>query len=407
MPWPRVILHVDMDAFFVACEMRRDPSLIGKPVIVGGDPGGRGVVSTASYEARKFGIHSAMPSSVAHRLCPHALFIRGHFNDYVETSRRLHTIFEEMTPAVQMASLDEAYLDLTGTERLWGPPENAAVRLRQRVVEVERLTASVGVATTKCVAKIASDFNKPDGMTIVQPGEEVAFLAPLPLRRLPGVGPKSFDRLAAFGVRTIGDLAAMGEAKLNALFGDPGRSLWARSVGKDRGEVETDTERKSLGRETTFDVDVTDAEALHATLSRLAEDIGTRLRRKGLSAHRVTLKLRSPNFHTITRAKTLPQATNLELDLLHAGRDLLKRNWKPGQPIRLIGLTTSGLVSDELQMDLLGDERREREIKLSQALDSIRERHGRGVIRRGTSAPPRGDGNLPPWETGGRMQDDV
>lgn len=396
-----------MDAFFVACEVRRDPSLAGKPVIVGGKPTGRGVVSTASYEARKFGIHSAMPSSRAHRLCPDALFVRGHFDDYIETSRRLHAIFDEMTPSVQMASLDEAYLDLTGTERLWGTPEVAAVRLRQRIAESERLTASVGVGTTKCVAKIASDFQKPDGMTIVQPGEEAAFLAPLPLRRLPGVGPKSFEKLAVFGVKTIGDLAAMGEERLEALFGDAGRSLWARSIGRDRGEVETDTERKSLGRETTFDVDLTEEDQVHATLSRLAEDVGTRLRRKGFTAHRVTLKLRSPDFHTITRAVTLPQATNLDLDLLSAGRDLLRKNWKPGQPIRLIGLTTSGLVTDEPQLDLLGDERREREANLSRALDTIRERHGRGVIRRGTSAPPRGDGNLPPWETGGRMQDDV
>ncbi len=397
----RTVLHIDMDAFFVSCEVRRDPSLAGKPVIVGGSPDGRGVVASASYEARAFGIHSAMPSSRARRLCPDALFIRGHFDDYVETSRRLRTIFEEITPLVEMASLDEAYLDMTGTERLWGTPTEAAKRLRDRVEESEGLPCSLGIGATKTIAKIASDHDKPRGLVVVPPGEEAAFLAPLPLRRLPGVGPKTHERLARQGLKTVGDLTRLGPEKLEAQFGQAGKVLWARAVGRDRGEVTPHTTRKSLGHETTFDVDVADLEAATATLSRLAEDVAARLRAKGLAAHRVTLKLRRHDFETFTRAATLPTPTNLETDLFAAGKRLLRRHWAAAAPIRLLGLTASALVEDQRQLDLIDGASQERLRALAAACDAIRSRHGTGAIRRATSTPRRGGGEAPPWETGG------
>jgi DNA polymerase-4 len=399
----RLILHVDMDAFFVACEVRRDPSLAGKPLIVGGNPDGRGVVATASYEARKFGIHSAMPSSQAKRRCPHAIFVRGHFEDYVETSGRLRTLFEEFTPVVEMASLDEAYLDLSGTARLWGSPVETAERLRARIQEKENLPASFGIATTKGVAKIASDLHKPNGLTWVPPGEEAEFLAPLSLRRLPGVGPKTLERLQGWGIKTIGDLAAVGQEKLSASLGQAGEGLWRRAVGRDTGEVHPNSERKSLGRETTFDIDVKDMGEATATLSRLAEEVGERLRRKGFRAHRLTLKIRDTDFHTVTRALTFSTPTQLDGDLFSAARTLLEKNWTNRAPLRLLGISTSGLVQEETQLDLIADADRERQGALAAACDSIRARHGAGAIRRGSSTP--GKGALPPWETGGAMAD--
>jgi DNA polymerase IV len=401
----QTIMHVDMDAFFVACEVRRDPSLAGKAVIVGGNPDGRGVVCSASYEARRFGVRSTMPSSRARRLCPEALFLRGQMEDYVETSRRLRALFEEVTPVVEMASLDEAHLDLTGTERLWGPPRTIAERLRDRIQEAESLPASFGVGTTKTIAKIASDWKKPRGLVIVEPGQEAEFLAPMPLRRLPGIGPKTHERLAGWGLKVIGDLADLGPERLAQVFGEAGRDLWARAVGQDTGRVTPSRERKSVGRETTFDTDVDDMETALATLSRLAEDVASRLRVKGFSAQHLTLKLRHSDFQTLTRATTFPTPTNLETDLIDAARDLLRRHWTRRVRLRLLGLSCSGLVEDVPQLDLLEGPSRERQAHLASAIDAIRKRHGAEAIRRGSSAPPRGDTALPPWETGGQEAD--
>lgn len=398
----RTILHVDMDAFFVACEVRRDPALAGKPVIVGGDPRGRGVVASASYEARQFGIHSAMPAREAHRRCPQAIFLRGHFEDYVQTSRRLRTLFEEVTPVVEMASLDEAYLDLTGTERLWGAPIRVAERLRRRIAETEHLPCSMGLAATRGVAKIASDHAKPRGLLWVWPGHEAAFLAPMPVNRLRGVGPKTHERLRAWGIRTIGDLARLGAGPLTEAFGAMGEELHLAAIGQDRGEVHPNAERKSLGHETTFDTDIDDLDTALATLSRLAEDVASGLRRRGLAAHRVTLKVRQSDFQTFTRAHTFAAPTNLETELFHAAADLLRRAWKGGTRLRLLGISASGLIEDQPQLDLLADASRERLGALARAVDAIRRRHGAEAIRRASSAVLKEGGTLPPWETGGR-----
>ncbi|NUP89465.1 MAG: DNA polymerase IV [Candidatus Sumerlaeia bacterium] len=398
---PRTILHVDMDAFFVACEVRRDPTLAGKPVIVGGRPGGRGVVASCSYEARRQGVRSAMPSSQAVRLCPGAIFVRGHSRDYVETSRRLRALFLELTPLVEMASLDEAYLDLTGTEHRWATPADAALHLRERIRQTEGLPVSFGIAPTKNVAKIASDAGKPEGLVWVRPGEAAGFLAPRPIQHLRGVGPKTAERLQARGLRTIGDVAALGPERLRAMFGSHGEDLWLRATGQDAGEVTPDSERKSLGHETTFDHDLSDEDSLLATLSRLAEDVAAGLRARGLTAQRVTLKLRDSAFQTVTRAATLPTATSHDDPILEAARDLFLRQWRRGSRVRLLGVTASSLADDRQQLDLIDAPAGERMEALERAVDAIRAKHGQESIRRASSALRRDGESLPPWEAGG------
>lgn len=394
----RSILHVDLDAFFVAVEQARDPSLRGRPVIVGGDPRGRGVVATASYEARRYGIHSGMPLATARRLCPGALFLRGDFARYEEASRAFHALLRRYTPLVEPAGLDEAYLDLTGCEPVAGAPLDAARRVRARVRQELSLIASVGVATSKTVAKIASDAAKPDGLLEVPPGQEAAFLAPLPVRRLPGVGPQVEAALAAIGVRTLGRLASLPEARLRGLFGRHGPGLAARARGLDPSPVAASAgPPKSVSREGTFARDISEAATLAAVLRSYCESVGADLRRHGRRARSLTLKLRYGDFTTVTRSLTLDRPTHSDDILYRAAEGLLVAALaRDGRALRLIGFGASNLVEDAVQLPL--EEARWQGLeRLDRAGDRLRLRYGRRCLQTGRTlfAPLL---SLRPWD---------
>ncbi len=381
----RSIIHVDMDSFFVSVERLLDPSLIGRPVLVGGDPTGRGVVASASYEARKFGCRSAMPMAQALRLCPDAVVVRGAHGRYLEFSHHVQEVFERFSPLVEMAGLDEAYIDLTGTERLWGPDWKAAENLRAAVLRETRLPCSVGLATNKLVAKVCSSLCKPAGYLRVFPGEEATFLAPLPIRKLPGVGPKTAERLASFGLERIGDIVSLGVETLEGVFGSAGRELWERALGRHEGVVEPEHEAKSIGREHTFEEDVDDPERLLGMLSHLSELVANSLREDEVQARTITLKFRYADFQTHTASRTIPEPTDDEGVILSAARDLLRKHWTRRVRLRLIGVTSSNLVRSGHQLDLFDRERIEQRIRLHEAVDAIRDRHGFLSIERARS----------------------
>ncbi|MDQ2965300.1 MAG: DNA polymerase IV, partial [Chloroflexota bacterium] len=308
----RTILHVDLDAFFAAVEQRDRPELRGKPVIVGGGgPNDRGVVSAASYEARRFGVHSAMPLRQAGRLCPDGVFLPVDGAKYQSASRDVMAVLRRFTPLVEPISIDEAFLDVTGSRKLFGDGETVGRRIKEAVRDEVRLTISVGVASTKLVAKIASDLRKPDGLVVVPPGDEAAFLAPLPISRLWGVGEQTAAALRDYGVRTIGELAALDPEILTRRFGKHGASLAARARGEDTDPVSDRAEAKSIGHEHTFDVDTADRETIERTLLAMAEGVAGRLRASGVKAGTITVKIRDSTFHTITRQRTLPAPTDL------------------------------------------------------------------------------------------------
>jgi DNA polymerase-4 len=380
----RTILHVDLDAFFVAVEQARDPSLRGCPVIVGGDPGGRGVVATASYEARRYGIYSGMPLATAERLCPQAVFLRGDFRRYEEASRAFHALLGRYTPLVEPAGLDEAYLDFSGCEPVAGKPLDAARHIRARVRDELSLAASAGLATSKTVAKIASDAAKPDGLLEVPPGQEAAFLAPLPVRRLPGVGPKVEAVLAGIGVHTLGRLASLPETRLRDLFGRHGPSLAERARGVDLSPVlPLAAPPKSVSREGTFASDISDTAALRAVLRSYCESVGAELRRLRRRARSLTLKLRYGDFTTITRSLTLDQPTHADDVLYQAAETLLEAALaRDGRPLRLIGFGASNLVDDAVQLPL-EEALWQRLERLDRAIDRLRLKHGRLCLQRG------------------------
>src|SRR3989449_2504818 len=314
MAGPRTILHVDMDAFYAAVEQRDRPELKGKPVIVGADPKGgrgRGVVATASYEARAFGVSSAMPISQAWKRCPHGVYLHPDMDKYAAVSRQVMEVLGRFSDWVAQVSIEEAFLDVTGSGRAFGDGETVAARLKAAVRKETRLTASVGVATSKLVAKVASDMRKPDGLVVVPPGTEAAFLAPLPVRRLWGVGPKMEELLARLGVQTIGDLAAVDPKRLERRLGTHGHDLLVLAKGMDEREVVSEpAEARSLGQEHTYDQDTDDPERLRRTLLELADGVARRLRRHGLKSRTVTLKYRDEAFRTFTRAETLASPTD-------------------------------------------------------------------------------------------------
>jgi DNA polymerase-4 len=382
-----VIAHLDMDAFFVEVERLDDPSLRGRPVVVGGDPDARGVVAAASYEARRFGVHSALPLRTAKRLCPQAVFIHHHGARYREASEAVFDLLEAFAPVVEPVSIDEAYLDLTGTERLYGPPAEAVRGLRARIRERTGLPASAGIATSKRVAKIASALAKPDGQRFVPPGGEAAFLAPLAVEVIPGVGKVGARRLHGAGIRTIGDLARMGPARLEAWLGGEGRWLWECSQGIDDSAVEPPGDPKSLGRETTFAEDTGDVELLESTLHHLGERAAARLRRRGMRARTVTVKFRTGAFETFTRARTLDAPTDLDANLISAALALFRTLFREKQGeksrVRLLGVSYSGLSRGPFQMDLIEGEREARQERLVRGLDAIRERFGSEAIIQG------------------------
>jgi len=377
----RTILHVDLDAFFAAVEQRDRPELRGKPVIVGGGgPNDRGVVSTASYEARKFGVHSAMPLRTAGRLCPQGVFLPVDGRKYQAESRRVMAILRRFTPQVQPVSIDEAFLDVTASRALFGDGEAIARSIKVAVHAETGLTISVGVAATKLVAKVASDLRKPDGLVVVPPGEEAAFLAPLPISRLWGVGEKTAAALAEYGVRTIGDLAALPPDALERRLGKHGASLVARAHGIDPDPVAGGEPAKSIGHEHTFDQDTADQEVIERTLLGMADGVAGRLRSSGIRAVTITLKLRDSAFTTITRQISLETPADLTEPIYEAAVTLLRRELH-GQRIRLVGVTASNFRDREqmAMFDAAGDPRRH---AAAEALDRIRDKYGSRAVTR-------------------------
>ncbi|MGO9010554.1 MAG: DNA polymerase IV [Bryobacteraceae bacterium] len=381
----KTFFHLDMDAFFVSVEELFDPALKGKPVVVGGRPNERGVVSAASYAARRFGVHSAMPLRTAYKLCPQAIFVDGHPERYREYSHKVYDVLCGFTPLVEMASIDEAYLDVTGTQRLYGPPLRAAHLLHERVHAATSLNCSIGVAASRLVAKICSDQAKPNGVLWVVPSREAAFLAPLDVRRIPGVGKVSENNLHSLGIRKVGDLAKLDEAFLEQRFGKWGLALAGKAQGLDAGgwfdtEIGAEEGPKSISHEHTFNEDTADVAHLEATLAKLSEMVGRRLREHGLSARTIQLKLRYTDFSTITRAQTVARPTALDTELFEEIRALFHRNWKKGATVRLLGVHVSGWAEEQAQMDLLDDRRHERWQRALAAADHMRDRFGESAV---------------------------
>jgi len=377
----RTIFHVDMDAFFVSVEELFDPSLKGKAVVVGGQRDERGVVAAASYEARRFGVHSAMPLRTAAKLCPHAIFVNGHRERYVECSEKVHRVLMAFTPQVEMASIDEAYLDMTGTERLHGPPLRAAHNLHNKMKSDTQLNCSIGIGVTRLVAKVSSAKAKPHGILWVVPGQESRFLAPLDVRDIPGVGKVTERTLHAMGIHKVGDLSRFQDAYLEQHLGKWGLALAGKARGEDAGgwfdnEVGADIEAKSISHEHTYNEDTADPEKLESTLMRLSEMVGRRLREAGFHARTVQLKLRYKDFTTVTRARSLPQPTQLDTEIFQHIRELFYKNWRKGSQVRLLGVQTSSFEQGEGQTDLLeGDQRRRWQQALS-AADRLRDKFG-------------------------------
>jgi DNA polymerase IV len=375
------ILHVDLDAFYVSMELLRHPELRGKPVIVGWD-GNRGVVSTCSYEARKFGVRSAMPSARAKQLCPQAVFLPPDFSYYGPASAKFHAILRDYTPLVEPAGADEAYLDVSGSEELFGDGEAIARDMKRRILEEVGITASVGVSANKLVSKVASDAAKPDGLVIVPAGEEAAWLAPRKLRDLPMIGPKTAEALAGLGVHTIGELAAVPLQLLQSRFGRHGVELHERALGRFDGPVLAGRgEAKSVSREMTFDADEPDGERLRALLRGQAERIAADLQHQGKSARTVTLKLRFPPFETLSRSVTPPTAMDLADQLYDAAAGLFERAWADHEkrPVRLIGMGATNLQERARQLRLGEDMSADR---VAEAVSAIRERFGDSSLKR-------------------------
>ena len=400
----RTILHVDMDAFYAAVEQRDRPELRGQPVIVGADPHGgkgRGVVSTASYEARRFGVHSALPISQAYRLCPQGIFLPVDMERYLAVSRQVMEELRGVTDLVEPLSIDEAFLDVTGSRRLLGDGEQVARLVKQRILERTRLTASVGVASCKLVAKIASDLRKPDGLVVVPPGTEAAFLAPLPVRRLWGVGPKTEELLFKLGVRTIGDLAALDPARLERRVGSHGLDLQRLARGQDDRPVQADAGgAKSLGQEHTYGADTSDLARLRRTLLELCDGVARRLRQHGLRARTVTLKYRDADFQTVTRAETLADPTDAGEAVFGAIWRLFQRQHRAGQAVRLVGVYTSHF-EERPQLALFAPE----PSPADRLRDAVAERFGPGalvrasLLGRGERRHPEAKAEGPPTET--------
>ena len=385
------ILHVDMDAFFVSVELLERPELRGKPVVVGGQKDQRGVVSAASYEARKYGIHSAMPLRTAGRLCPHAIFLDGHHEKYGEWSDRVATILAKFSPIVEMVSIDEAYLDLAGTERLHGPPLAAADTLLRTITQTTTLPCSGGLATTRLVAKVASDQAKPRGLLWVTPGSEQRFLAPLPVRKIPGIGKVTERALRALGIETVEQIAAAPQEKLEQIFGQWGTALYRKARGGDSYEFVIDAEPKSISHNHTFGEDTDDAGAMTALLSHLSQKACKRLRESGLSTRMLTLTIRYAGFETHTRTKTLAEPTRLDSDIQSVFQELFRVHRDVKRKVRLLGVSLSGLTHGSEQLDLLDAERRAKLEKLTSAADRLRDRFGFGKVQFGGSL--RSDGS--------------
>jgi DNA polymerase IV len=381
----RLVCHVDMDAFFVSVEELFDPSLQGKPVVVGGNRDQRGVVAAASYAARKFGVHSAMPLHTAARLCPSAVFIEGSPHRYREYSRKIFAVLNGFSPQVEMASIDEAYVDLTGTERLWGPPLKMADALHQAIQTEANLKCSLGLASSRLVAKVSSDQAKPNGVLYIVPGQESRFLAPLDVRKIPGVGKRTEASLHNLGIRQVGDLARLEESFLASHFGRWGLALAGKARGEDAGgwfdsAIGEAEDPKSISHEHTFSEDTSDEERLETTLLKLSEMVAKRLREHRLYSRTIQLKLRDEDFSTVTRACTLDHATQLDGEVAVAVIRLFHHAWDGQTPIRLVGVHAGSLQPAEGQLNLLEEPHVARLREAFRSVDHIRARFGENSI---------------------------
>lgn len=382
----KTILHVDLDAFFAAVEQRDNPQWLGQPVVVGADPKagkGRGVVSTCSYEARKFGIHSAMPVSKAYQLCPSAIFVPPNFKKYSEASRAVFKIFYDFTPHIEALSIDEAFLDMTTSAHLFGGVLPAAKRLKEKVCQDVGLTASVGIAPVKFVAKIASDLSKPDGLLEIGEGQVVEFLKPLKIERLWGVGPKTAEILHRLGIQTIGELAQISLEDLRDNFGESGEHLFNLSHGIDARDVVEETDIKSVSHEHTFDRDSGNIEEILAIMLSLSEQVSRRLRKYSLKGRTITVKIRLHGFQTYTRAQTLAERTNFTDVIFGTAKEILQKFFKSGMKVRLIGVKVNNFDDAYVQESLFSDPVDQRREKIHSVVDVIKNKFGEGAIGRG------------------------
>src|SRR5216684_2175031 len=382
----KTIFHVDMDAFFVSVEELFDPSLKGKAVVVGGQRHERGVVSAASYEARKFGVHSAMPLRTAAKLCPQAIFVDGHPDRYRACSEKVHRVLESFSPQVEMVSIDEAYLDMTGTERLHGPPMFAAHKLHQQMKAETQLNCSIGIGSSRLIAKVGSGKAKPHGVLYVVPGQEAKFLAPLQIRDIPGVGKVTEQKLHGLGILTVGDVARLEDTLLEQHLGKWGLALAGKARGEDagawfEGAIGDADPAKSISHEHTYDQDTADSEKIESTLMRLSEMVGRRLREQNVHARTLQLKLRYKDFTTITRAHTLPAPTQLDGEIFAQARTLFRKNWKPGREVRLLGVQASSFEQQVDQMNLLEGGRQQRWKDALAAADRLRDKFGESSVK--------------------------
>jgi len=381
----KIFLHLDMDAFFAAIEQLDHTEYRGKPVVVGADPQGgkgRGVVSTCSYEARKFGIRSAMPISQAYKRCPHAVYVRPRGKRYAQMSRKIMAILSSFSPDIEQISIDEAFLDISSTYKFYGSPEKTAMAMKKRIFDETGLTCSVGVAPSKFVAKIASDLKKPDGLVVVEEGSVRAFLAPLDISRLWGVGPKTLPLLQNLGIRTIGDLAQFSQEKLVQHFGRAGLHFWYLANGIDRRGIETASSHKSISKETTFSQDVDDEAELLKTLNYLCDGLAREMRKKGYRGRTITVKIRLQDFSTFTRSRTFSLATNSSHEIREHATNIFQRFDRQGKKVRLLGISLSHLEAQSSQLDLFETMNDDKKGKIDAIMDEVKEKFGEKSITR-------------------------
>ncbi len=379
MDWPRVIILIDADAFFAAVEIHDHPEYKGKPVIVGATPGTRGVVSTCSYEARKYGVHSAMPISRAYRLCPGGIYLRPNMERYSQVSSAMFAVCDKYSPIVERVSVDEGYIDVTPDDGV-----EIAQRLKAEIKKTLGITVTAGVSYCRYLAKMAAEENKPDGLGSVSPEDALAFLQDLPAAKIPGVGPKTVETLESYGVRTIGDLRCMPPGWFDKTFGKFGTRLMELSVGIDTTPVGGPRTAKSISEETTFEQDVTDRDVLRTVLAKLGQDVGYRLRQEGLSARTIGIKVRYSDFTTLTRAKTLTSPASSDPEVFACAKNLLER-LSPSRPVRLLGVSASNLTDQDNSQPTLFKEDDKDWDTASKAVDSLRKKFGKRVVTIGAA----------------------